>query len=133
MSPFEQGNARAIALGDLLLLFLAHLVRIIELLKKFVRVFDPIHAKVEVVDVLITRPQPRRFIRRIAFVSRQLEIRLRARDSWRFWLHRQNGRGRGARTNYVEAEDRSYQDKIDGRGYDDAAGLRRCGHDVTPF
>jgi hypothetical protein len=48
----------------LLLFFLAHLVRIVELLKKLVRVLDAIDPKIQVLDILITGPEPRRFARR---------------------------------------------------------------------
>src|ERR1041384_3050155 len=84
MSAFEQRHARAITLRQLRLFFFAHLVRILKLLEKFVWVLDAIDAEIEILDVPIAGPQPRRFIRRISLVRRQREVWLSAGDRWRF-------------------------------------------------
>src|SRR6266498_3347356 len=103
---FEQRNPRAVALGDFFLLFLAHLMRVVELFEKFVRVLHTIDAEIEMVDVLITGPDARRFVWRISAIGRQREVGLSGGDRRRGRLWRR-GRRRlvphGARTNYVEA------------------------------
>src|SRR6266550_6777538 len=119
MRTLEQRDAGTIPLGDYFFFLLAHLVRIVELLEKLVRVLDAIAAKIEIVDVLITGPQPRRLIRRIGAVRRQRKVRLRAGDSRRFRFGRKRGAGRdGSRTNDVEAEDRRDERQIDDAGRD---------------
>src|SRR5215471_20466477 len=80
MSALEQRDARAITLRDLFLFFLAHRMWVVELLKKFVRVLDPVDAKVQVIDVLITGPESRRLVRRVGFVGGQREVRFGAGD-----------------------------------------------------
>ena len=71
MRAFEQRDPRAVPLGDLFFFLLAHFMWIVELLEELVRVLDAVDAKVEIVDVPITGPQPRRFIRRIRLVGDQ--------------------------------------------------------------
>src|SRR6267143_1614034 len=105
--PFEQRNSGAVALRDFFLLFLAHLMRVVELLEKFVWVLDAIDAEVEMVDVLIARPDARRFVWRISAIRRQREVGLSRGDSrrGRLWLcGRRRLVPRRARTNHVEAK-----------------------------
>ena len=59
MRALEQRYARAVTLRDLRLFFFAHLMRIVELLEKFVRVLDSIDAEIQVVDILIAGPNAR--------------------------------------------------------------------------
>ena len=118
MRTFEQRNPRAIALRDFFLLFLAHLMRVVELLEKFARVLDTIDAEIEMVDVLIAGPDARRFVWRISAIRRQREVGLSGGDSRRerLWLC---GRcrlvPRGARTNHVEAKGGCDDDQVNGR------------------
>src|SRR2546423_12971335 len=106
MRSFQQRDARAITFRQLLLFLLAHLVRVVELLEKLVRILDAIDSEIEVVNVLITGPQPRGFVRRVSLVRRQRKIRLRAGDSWRLWLRgRRFSRFRAFGADDVEAED----------------------------
>src|SRR6266404_4889573 len=107
VGPLKQRNPRAVALRDFFLLFLAHLMRVAELLEKLVRILDAIYTEVEMVDVLIAGPDARRFACRISAIRRQREIGLTVGDSrrGRLWLC---GWRRlvphGARTNHVEAK-----------------------------
>src|SRR6266436_9103485 len=107
MRTFQQRNPRAITLRDFFLLFLAHLMRVVELLEKLVRVFDAIDAEVEMVDVLIAGPDARGFVWRISAIRRQREVGLSRSDCrhGRLWLcGRRRLVPRGARTNHVEAK-----------------------------
>src|SRR5919205_540060 len=112
----EQRQTRAVTLRDLLLLFLAHLMWIVELLEKLVWVFDPVDAEIEIVDVLVAGPQPRGFVRRVRTIRCQRKVRIAGGDSWRFLRFRLLWRRRSARADDVEAEDRSDERKIDDNG-----------------
>src|SRR5215510_7880305 len=101
----EERRTRTITLGDLLFLFLAHFMRIVELLKKLVRVFYAIDAKIHIIDVSVIGPQTSRFGWRIRSICRQRKVGGGARDGrallsfrLRRWLCR-------ARANNVEAKD----------------------------
>ena len=105
MSALKQRDACAVTLRDLLLLFLAHLVRILKLSEEFVRVLDAIDAEIQIVDVLIAGTQPRRFVGRIRLVCRQRKVWLGAGDGWRFGRGSRRRHGRRAISYDVEAED----------------------------
>src|SRR5437764_14519353 len=104
MRAFKERYARTVTL-HLFLLLLAYFVRVIELFEKLIRVLDAIDAEVEIVDVLIAGPQPRRFVGRIRFVCRQRKVWLGAGDGWRFGRGSRYGRGRRAISDDVESED----------------------------
>src|SRR5882762_1132226 len=106
MSALEDRNASAVTLRRGFLFLLAHLMRVVELLEEFDRILDAIDAEIQIVDVLIAGPEPRRLIWRISAVGRQREVRLGTDDGGRFWLRRLRGCARGARANHVEAENR---------------------------
>ena len=82
MSTIKQRHTRSVTLRDFLFLFLAHLVGIVELFEKLVRVFDSIDAEIQIIEVLVAGPQPRRFVRRVRTIRRQRKVGLGARDSW---------------------------------------------------
>src|SRR5215831_4504251 len=117
MSPHEQRDARSITLGDLFLLFVAHGVGVVELLKELVRVLNPVDAEVQVIDVLITGPQSCRFVRRVGFVRCQREVRFGAGDFWRFWFAGVwSGDQGGARTEDIETKYRRGKGKVNDGG-----------------
>src|SRR5262245_36636824 len=134
VGSFEQRNARAIRLGDFLGFLLAHLMRIFELLEKLIRVLDAIHAKVQVLDVLVTGPEPRRFIWRVAAIGRQREVGLGARFPRRFGRSRCRSCRGGLMPDDIETEYGSDQGKIDDAGSqiatDTGIGIR---HGVVPW
>src|SRR5437667_3673468 len=82
MRALKQRDTNAIALCGRFLFLLAHLMWIVELLEKLRRILDVVNTKVEIIDVLITGPQPRRFVWRVSAVGRQREIRPGGGDGW---------------------------------------------------
>src|SRR4030095_11974127 len=102
----------AITLRDFFLFLLAHLMWVVEPFEEFGWVFDAIDAKIQIVNILITGPQPRRFVRRISAIGCQRQVRLAADHSWRrrSWFCRSP---RGARANDVEAKSGSSDCQID--------------------
>ena len=80
MRALEERWTRTVTLRDFLLLFLAHLVWIVVLLEKFVGIFDPVDAEIQVFDVLVAGPQSRRFVRRVRTIRREGKVRLIDRD-----------------------------------------------------
>src|SRR5260370_25675094 len=99
MSALEDRNASAVTLGRGFFFLFAHLMRIVELLEEFDRILDAIDTEIQIVDVLIAGPEPRRFIWRIGAVGRQRKVRLGADDGSRFRLRRLRGCARGAPAN----------------------------------
>src|SRR5207244_10249947 len=93
---------------------------VVELFEKLRWVLNTIDTKVEMVDVLIARPGPRRFVRRISAIGGQREIRFAA-DNRRGGRRRGfGGRTRRARANHIEAKDRGNDRQID-----------RCGCEIA--
>src|SRR5258706_15904036 len=81
MGALQNRNPAAIALRNRFLFFLAHLMWVVELLKKLVRVLDTIDAKIQTLDILITGPHARRLIRRVTAIGGQREVGLAAADT----------------------------------------------------
>src|SRR5258705_5608772 len=89
---------------------------VIKLLKKLAGVFNPIDAKVQMVDILIAGPHTRCFVWRVTAIGSQREIRLGAEYSRSRRCSGFDRRARGARANHVKSKSRGGDDQIEWRG-----------------